>query len=230
MARLLAFLSLFVLFTIAIAVREKRQISFGGASSSSGSRRSSSSSGSRNNGNRFNSGSSSGGRRPSSSGRQPSNQNSGSFEFISPSNSNNGINFGSSGSSGSSDFNSAQSIQDILGDDAPSINTDIGTRFNFNGNNDKKLGATCTTPEGKSGTCSYIFNPQCGDVLQAIRQGITFNLIRYLTAAIRAPCGFQGFDFTLCCASQFQNPITPAPTPKPTTPKPTTQPPTAPPQ
>ena len=43
--------------------------------------------------------------------------------------------------------------------------------------------------------------------------------------AIRSPCGFLGFDFTLCCEDQNQPPIT---TPRPTTPRPTTQPPTTP--
>ena len=43
--------------------------------------------------------------------------------------------------------------------------------------------------------------------------------------AIRSPCGFLGFDFTLCCEDQNQPPIT---TPRPTTPRPTTQQPTTP--
>lgn len=207
MARLLVFLSLFLVVTVTLAAREKRQISFGGASSSSGSR-SSSSSGNR----RPNSGS--GGRRTSSSGRRPSNQ----FEFVdNQANSNNGINFGgSSGSFSSSSSSGGESIQDILGDQAPSITNEVGTRFSFN--NNRKEGSSCNTPEGFSGTCSYIFNPQCSNVLQAIRQGITFNLIRYLTAAIKPPCGFQGFDFTLCCANGNQ------PTPSPPTPRPTAAP------
>ena len=46
--------------------------------------------------------------------------------------------------------------------------------------------------------------------------------------AIRSPCGFLGFDFTLCCEDQNQPQITTQPptTPRPTTQRPTTQRPT----
>merc|ERR1712079_84601 len=53
-------------------------------------------------------------------------------------------------------------------------------------------------------------------------------IISYLVQAIRSPCGFLGFDFTLCCEDQNQPQITTQPptTPRPTTPRPTTQRPT----
>jgi len=90
----------------------------------------------------------------------------------------------------------------------------------------RRLGDQCTTPQRTAGTCQYIFARQCRPVLTAIlTQGVTQQLISYLIQAIRSPCGFLGFDFTLCCEDQNQPPIT---TPRPTTPRPTTQQPTTP--
>merc|ERR1712079_449026 len=58
----------------------------------------------------------------------------------------------------------------------------------------------CTDPRGKPGTCSYIFDLQCGRVLTAIqRLGLTRSVINFLLKAIESPCGFEKFDFTLCC-------------------------------
>merc|ERR1712165_435067 len=93
----------------------------------------------------------------------------------------------------------------------------------------RRLGDQCTTPQRTAGTCQYIFARQCRPVLTAIlTQGVTQQLISYLIQAIRSPCGFLGFDFTLCCEDQNQPPITtPRPTTQqPTTPEPTTQQPT----
>merc|ERR1711936_479477 len=90
----------------------------------------------------------------------------------------------------------------------------------------RRLGDQCTTPQRTAGTCQYIFARQCRPVLTAIlTQGVTQQLISYLIQAIRSPCGFLGFDFTLCCEDQNQPPITtPRPTTQqPTTPQPTTQ-------
>merc|ERR1712130_663253 len=85
-------------------------------------------------------------------------------------------------------------------------------------------GDQCTTPQRTAGSCQYIFARQCRPVLTAIlTQGVTQQLISYLIQAIRSPCGFLGFDFTLCCEDQNQPQIT---TQAPTTPRPTTQRPT----
>jgi len=109
---------------------------------------------------------------------------------------------------------------DLLGKDAPSpsLNTrrqNVGTR---------RRGSTCTTPLGEAGTCQYIFSSQCSSILQIIlAQGINQQVLAYLFQAIRNPCGFEGFDFTLCCAdpnAPFQStqpPVTSGPTPSPTT-------------
>merc|ERR1712056_53065 len=85
------------------------------------------------------------------------------------------------------------------------------------------------TPQRTAGTCQYIFAQQCRPVLTAIlTQGVTSQIISYLVQAIRSPCGFLGFDFTLCCEDQNQPQITTQPptTPRPTTQRPTTQRPT----
>merc|ERR1712004_163298 len=93
----------------------------------------------------------------------------------------------------------------------------------------RRLGDRCTTPQRTAGTCQYIFARQCRPVLTAIlTQGVTSQIISYLVQAIRSPCGFLGFDFTLCCEDQNQPQITTQPptTPRPTTQRPTTQRPT----
>merc|ERR1712198_818012 len=83
-----------------------------------------------------------------------------------------------------------------------------------------RVGEGCTTPQRTAGSCQYIFARQCRPVLTAIlTQGVTQQLISYLIQAIRSPCGFLGFDFTLCCEDQNQPQIT---TQAPTTPRPTT--------
>merc|ERR1712233_48589 len=88
----------------------------------------------------------------------------------------------------------------------------------------RRVGDQCTTPQRTAGSCQYIFARQCRPVLTAIlTQGVTQQLISYLIQAIRSPCGFLGFDFTLCCEDQNQPQIT---TQAPTTPRPTTQRPT----
>jgi len=88
----------------------------------------------------------------------------------------------------------------------------------------RRVGEGCTTPQRTAGSCQYIFARQCRPVLTAIlTQGVTQQLISYLIQAIRSPCGFLGFDFTLCCEDQNQPQIT---TQAPTTPRPTTQRPT----
>merc|ERR1711971_1176940 len=87
----------------------------------------------------------------------------------------------------------------------------------------RRVGDQCTTPQRTAGSCQYIFARQCRPVLTAIlTQGVTQQLISYLIQAIRSPCGFLGFDFTLCCEDQNQI-TTQAPTTRPTTQRPTTQ-------
>merc|ERR1712130_796712 len=84
----------------------------------------------------------------------------------------------------------------------------------------RRVGDQCTTPQRTAGSCQYIFARQCRPVLTAIlTQEVTQQLISYLIQAIRSPCGFLGFDFTLCC--EDQNQIT---TQAPTTQRPTTAP------
>merc|ERR1712110_70670 len=96
-----------------------------------------------------------------------------------------------------------------------SIRGSLGTR---------RLGDQCTTPQRTAGSCQYIFARQCRPVLTAIlTQGVTQQLISYLIQAIRSPCGFLGFDFTLCCEDQNQITTQAPTTPRPTTQRPTTQ-------
>jgi len=91
----------------------------------------------------------------------------------------------------------------------------------------RRVGDRCTTPQRTAGSCQYIFARQCRPILTAIlTQGVTQQLISYLIQAIRSPCGFLGFDFTLCCEDQNQITTQAPTTPRPTTPRPTTQRPT----
>jgi len=115
-----------------------------------------------------------------------------------------------------------KSLLDLLGKEAPSPSLtnrrqNVGTR---------RRGSSCSTPLGEAGTCQYIFSSQCAPILQVIlQQGVTQQVLAYLFQAIRSPCGFEGFDFTMCCAdpnaaieSSSQTPVTsPGPTPTPTT-------------
>ena len=63
-----------------------------------------------------------------------------------------------------------------------------------------RKGQSCTDPRGIQGTCNYIFDSPCSNILRAIRTlGVTQELIDFLLKAIKAPCGFEQFDYTLCC-------------------------------
>jgi len=117
------------------------------------------------------------------------------------------------------------SLKELLGKDAPPT---VNTRFGFGV---RRQGDQCRTPLGEAGTCQYIFSRQCGSILGIILQnGVNAQVLAYLFQAIQSPCGFEGFDFTLCCADPNQPIIssTPAPTqptPAPTQPTQPTQPP-----
>jgi len=115
------------------------------------------------------------------------------------------------------------SLKDLLGKDAPPT---LNTRFGFG---TRRQGEQCRTPLGEAGSCQFIFASQCSSILGVIlQQGINAQVLAYLFQAIRSPCGFEGFDFTLCCADPsqpFQS--SPAPTAAPTaapTPAPTAAP------
>merc|ERR1719308_193333 len=108
------------------------------------------------------------------------------------------------------------SLKQLLGKDAPPT---VNTRFGFG---TRRQGDQCRTPLGETGTCQFIFASQCSSILGVIlQQGINAQVLAYLFQAIRSPCGFEGFDFTLCCADPsqpFQSSPAPtaAPTPAPT--------------
>jgi len=89
-----------------------------------------------------------------------------------------------------------QNLADILGESPDGI----FTRFN-DGVNARIQGESCITPRGNDGVCSYISEPQCsGTVGRIRRRGVTRRILRYLRRAIRSPCGFDRFDYTLCCS------------------------------
>ena len=72
--------------------------------------------------------------------------------------------------------------------------------MNYSGDVAPRAGQTCTSPRGRPGKCAYIFQPQCGNVLRAIRiLGITRQVRNFILKAIQSPCGFEQFDYTLCC-------------------------------
>jgi len=112
-----------------------------------------------------------------------------------------------------------KSLADVLGKDTTEVKSLI-RRVNTNS---RKRGESCRTPLGEAGTCQYIFSSQCSSILQIIlQQGVSPQVLAYLFQAIRSPCGFEGFDFTMCCADPNQpfqsstSPPTPSPTPAPT--------------
>ena len=75
------------------------------------------------------------------------------------------------------------------------------TLFLFSQPTNTRIGQTCTDPRGKQGTCNFIFEPQCSNVLRALKiLGPTNEVLRFLQDAIRTPCGFEQFDYSLCCA------------------------------
>lgn len=103
------------------------------------------------------------------------------------------------------------SLKQLLGKDAPPT---INKRFNFG---TRRQGDQCRTPLGEIGTCQYIFASQCGSILGIIlQQGINAQVLAYLFQAIQSPCGFEGFDFTLCCADPNQPLSSTNPPPGPT--------------
>jgi len=113
-------------------------------------------------------------------------------------------------------------IQNILG--IKETDVDVQTRFSF-GTPKPKKGQSCTDPRGNPGTCQYIFERPCRRVLRAIRRlGITPSVLNFLRAAIKSPCGFEDFDFTLCCHDPRSSRPTQRPTQRPTTERPTQRP------
>ena len=74
-----------------------------------------------------------------------------------------------------------------------------------------KIGQSCTTPNGKRGTCSNIYESQCSNVLDAIQNWRSNSLKLwnrkdvedYLRQAIKFPCkfDFEKSDYTLCCSN-----------------------------
>merc|ERR1712226_935666 len=77
----------------------------------------------------------------------------------------------------------------------------VSSRFAFGGSALGKVGQGCSTPSGQAGSCNYITAGQCRPVLETIlKRGIDRAMLNYLIKALGFPCGFEDFDFTLCCA------------------------------
>jgi len=157
-----------------------------------------------------------GGRRPSSSPAQSSRPTS--IEFTPSSSSS------SSSSSPKDVVSGLQSQRETLASvlRTRGVKPQVGVRGSVG---TRRVGERCGTPQGSQGTCQYIFASQCRPILTAIlTQGVTTQILDYLVKAIRAPCGFASFDFTLCCQDSNLPPATTQPptTQPPTTPKPTT--------
>ncbi len=80
-----------------------------------------------------------------------------------------------------------------------------------------RRGQFCTDPLGRAGSCQYIFDRECRGVLRVIRNfGLTTPVRNFLLQAIESPCGFEDFDYTLCCASRRRPPRPTRPTSRPT--------------
>merc|ERR1712130_808397 len=86
----------------------------------------------------------------------------------------------------------------------------VSSRFAFGGSAAVgKVGQGCTTPSGQAGSCNYITAGQCRPVLETIlKRGIDRAMLNYLIKAISFPCGFEDFDFTLCCANPSTSTVT----------------------
>ena len=75
-------------------------------------------------------------------------------------------------------------------------------KFDFSRHTSRK-GQTCTDPRGIQGNCNYIFETQCSNVLRAIKTlGSTQETLTFLQDAIRPPCGYEKFDYTICCVQR----------------------------
>jgi len=119
-------------------------------------------------------------------------------------------------------------LRDFLSSENVKTPTVTDTSLRFFGTGGSKHGSQCTDSCGNSGKCSYIADSQCQPVLQNLFDSRTrAETIQYILAGIRSPCGFEGFDFTVCCPNAGgQGPTTSRPTTqRPTTQRPTTQPP-----
>jgi len=104
------------------------------------------------------------------------------------------VSFGNGGGSGNNGNKDDKNLLNILGKDAPQINTRVSVR---------RQGDSCVTPDGRRGTCSFLTERQCRPVLRRYRrEGLSFSLLNYILAAIRSPCGYDRFDLTLCCQSR----------------------------
>merc|ERR1711899_150796 len=93
------------------------------------------------------------------------------------------------------------SLAEILKDEQ-NLPPKVSSRFAFGGSASLgKVGQGCSTPSGQQGSCNYITAGQCRPVLETIlKRGIDRAMLNYLIKAISFPCGFEDFDFTLCCA------------------------------
>merc|ERR1719410_1694402 len=117
------------------------------------------------------------------------------------------IEFGGGGGGLSSNV---KTLTRLLGSRAPPTPDPLTRRKNAG---TRRRGSQCTTPAGEAGSCQYILASQCQPVLSVTQQ-----VLFYIIQAIRSPCGFEGFDFTLCCADPnlpFQSTETPSPAPTP---------------
>merc|ERR1712038_635915 len=93
------------------------------------------------------------------------------------------------------------SLAELLKDEQ-NLPPKVSSRFAFGGSASLgKVGQGCSTPSGQQGSCNYITAGQCRPVLETIlKRGIDRAMLNYLIKAISFPCGFEDFDFTLCCA------------------------------
>merc|ERR1711936_636731 len=93
------------------------------------------------------------------------------------------------------------SLAELLKDEQ-NLPSKVSSRFAFGGAASLgKVGQGCSTPSGQQGSCNYITAGQCRPVLETIlKRGIDRAMLNYLIKAISFPCGFEDFDFTLCCA------------------------------
>merc|ERR1719229_1393597 len=93
------------------------------------------------------------------------------------------------------------SLAELLKDEQ-NLPPNVSSRFAFGGSASLgKVGQVCSTPSGQQGSCNYITAGQCRPVLETIlKRGIDRAMLNYLIKAISFPCGFEDFDFTLCCA------------------------------
>jgi hypothetical protein len=86
------------------------------------------------------------------------------------------------------------SLRSILGDRLPPAGAQLYLSLS-------NVGDSCTTPDGEEGMCDYITNKGCNGLIARYHspEGRTERFLSQLLNLAEEPCGFAGFEYTVCC-------------------------------